>query len=73
MSQRFQKTLGRSINQQIRKARVEIIIRMLVETNLPVRRIAMTCGFTSVDHIARYFRKEKSMSLLNYRKKYGQK
>jgi LacI family transcriptional regulator, galactose operon repressor len=73
LSQRFQKTLGHSINQQIRKARVEIIVRMLVETNLTVRRIAMTCGFTSVDHIARYFRKEKGMSLLDYRKKYGQK
>ena len=73
LCQRFQKTLGCSINQQIKKARVEIITRMLVETNLTVRRIAMTCGFTSVDHIARYFRKEKGMSLLNYRKKYGQK
>ena len=73
LCQKFQKTLGRSINQHIRKVRVEIITRMLVETNLTVRRIAITCGFTSVDHIARYFRKERGMSLLAYRKKYGQK
>ena len=71
--QRFQKALGRSINQEIRQVQVEIITRMLVETNLPVSRIAMDLGFTSIDHIARYFRKEKGMSPLDYREKYGQK
>lgn len=71
--QRFQKALGRSINQEIRQVQVEIITRMLVETNLPVSRIAMDLGFTSIDHIARYFRKEKGISPLEYREKHGQK
>jgi len=71
--QKFQKNLSCSINQKIRQVRIEIIARMLVETNLPVSRIAMDLGFTSIDHIARYFKKEKGMGLLAYRKKYGQK
>ena len=71
--QKFQKNLGSSINQEIRQVRIKIITRMLVETNLPVSRIAMALGFTSIDHIARYFKKEKGMGLLAYRRKYGQK
>ena len=71
--QKFQKNLGCPINQKIRQARIEIIARMLAETNLPVSRIAMALGFTSIDHIARYFKKEKGMGLLAYRRKYGQK
>ncbi len=69
----FRKVLGRSPNEEIRRARVEQIVRMLVETNLPVSKIAFALGYSSVAHIARYFRQEKGMNLQSYRKLYGRK
>jgi len=71
--QRFHKVLGRSPNEEIRRARVEQIVRMLIETNLPISKIALTLGYTNVAHIARYFRQEKGMNLQSYRKLYGRK
>ena len=71
--QRFHRILGRSPNDEIRRVRVEQIVRMLVETNLSISRIASTLGYTGAAHIARYFRQEKGISLLEYRKQYGHK
>lgn len=71
--QRFHKVLGRSPNEEIRRARVEQIVRMLIETNLPISKIALTLGYSNVAHIARYFRQEKGMNLQSYRKLYGRK
>ncbi|MBI9019620.1 MAG: DNA-binding transcriptional regulator [Phycisphaerae bacterium] len=68
---RFKQALGRSILDEIRKVRIEQVSRMLTETNLPVSNIAMSLGFPGIDHIARFFRKEKKMSPLTYRKRYG--
>jgi len=70
---RFHKVLGHSPNDEIRHVRVEQIVRMLVETNLPVSKIALALGYSSVAHIARYFRQEKGMNLQSYRKLYGRK
>jgi len=71
--QQFRRVLGRSPNEEIRRARVEQIVRMLVETNLPVSKIALALGYSGVAHIARYFRQEKGMNLQSYRKLYGRK
>jgi len=68
---RFKRVLGRSINDQIRKVRTELIAHMLTETNLSVRAIAMSLGFTGESHIARYFGREKGMSLKDYRRQYN--
>jgi len=73
MERRFRRVLGRSVLAEIRRVRIEQVARMLAETNLPVSQIALALGFDGVDHIARYFRREKGMSPLKYRKKHGQK
>jgi len=73
LEKRFRKILGRSILCEIRRVRVEQIVRMLIGTNLPISHIASSLGYPSVDHIARYFRREKAMSPLTYRKQYGSK
>ena len=73
LEKRFQKILGRSVLCEIRRVRVEQIVRMLVGTNLPISQIASKLGYPSVDHIARYFRQEKAMTPLAYRKQYGPK
>jgi AraC-like DNA-binding protein len=44
---------------------------MLLETSIPVFQIAKTLGYSSSEHIARPFRKEKGMSPQQYRRKYS--
>ena len=73
LEQRFRRVLGRSILDEIKRVRIEQIRRLLVETNMSVSDIAATLGYSSVDHIARYFREEMKMSPLMYRKNFGQK
>jgi LacI family transcriptional regulator len=73
LEKRFQRVLKRSALQEIRLARVASISRMLVETNQTIAQIALTLGFTSEEHIARYFRREHNMTPLAYRRLYGRK
>lgn len=71
LEQRFRRELGRSVLNEIKRARVDQVARMLVETNLSVSQIAFALGYTGVENIARYFRSEKGMSPVAYRKLYG--
>jgi LacI family transcriptional regulator len=71
LENRFRQELERSILQEIRRVRVNLIAQMLVETDLPVSHIAAVLGYENLQHIARYFRKEKHMSLMAFRKSYG--
>jgi LacI family transcriptional regulator len=71
LERRFSRELGRTVLQETRRVRTEQIARLLVETHLPVSQIADSMGFADVRHFARYFRAEKRMSPLAYRKSYG--
>jgi LacI family transcriptional regulator len=73
LEQRFRRELGCSVLAEIKRARIDQVARMLVETNLSVSQIALALGYSGVENIARYFRSEKGMSPLAYRKLYGQK
>jgi LacI family transcriptional regulator len=70
LEKHFKQTLGRSVNAEIRRIRVDRIVKLLLETNLSISQIASTLGYSSENNISRFFRKEKKMSLLNYRKLY---
>ena len=67
---RFKKVLGRSINKVIRTQRVIKITDMLIETNMPISQIARELGFSSIEHISRFFGKEKGISPSGFRNKY---
>lgn len=71
LERRFRKEIGISILDQIRKARTEQICKLLVETTLPVGRIAESLGFEDVQHFARYFRSAHNISPIAYRKTFG--
>lgn len=71
LENRFRLELGRSILREIRRIRVDLIAQMLMETDLPVADIAGALGYENLQHIARYFRKEKHMSLMAFRKRHG--
>jgi LacI family transcriptional regulator len=68
---RFQKVLGRSIGSLIRSQRTARISKLLIETNLTISQIANELGYTSAEHIARYFRREKGMSPSEFRNTKG--
>jgi LacI family transcriptional regulator len=71
LENRFRKILRRPIFHEIRRVRVEQVARMLLETTLPVYRIADELGYSSSEHIARPFRAEMGMSPQEYRLKYS--
>ena len=51
--------------------RTDQIARLLVETDLPVAKIADLLGFPDMQHIARYFHADKHISPVAYRKAHG--
>jgi LacI family transcriptional regulator len=73
LEKRFREYLKHSALEEIRRVRTDQIARMLVETELPVGRIAETLGFGDLQHVARYFRAGKGLSPLDYRKTHGRK
>jgi len=68
LEKRFNKYLGRSIHHEIKRVRIEEIKRMLMDTALPVSRIAIMLGFPDANKISRYFREEMGLTPLAYRK-----
>jgi LacI family transcriptional regulator len=70
---KFRREIGCSILEHIRRVRTDQIVRLLVETELPVGQIAESLGFSDIQHFARYFRADKQMSPLAYRRTYGRR
>jgi LacI family transcriptional regulator len=73
LEKRFRSLLGRSILQEVRRARTDQIAKLLVETDMTVGQIADLLDFADTQHVARYFRTGKHMSPVAYRKAYGQR
>ena len=69
----FRQELRCTIYGHIRQVRTDQVARLLVETELPVGRIAEDMGFPDLQHFARYFRAGKGMSPLAYRKRHGRR
>ena len=68
---KFQRDLECSIHEYIKRLRTDQIVRLLVETDLPVGQIADSLGFSDIQHFARYFRAGTQMSPLAYRRSFG--
>jgi len=73
LEKRFKNVLHRSVYQEIRRVRVNYIIKLLVGTDLTITEIAIKSGFDGVEHISRCFRKETGISPREYRKRHGRK
>ena len=65
---RFQGTLGRSIRAEIERVRLGWAKQMLVETNLPVAKIAEHTGFSSQSYLSRVFHRVTGLTLGRYRR-----
>ncbi len=66
--QKFKDIIGRPIYDEIRRARMDYAARMLAETNLSVLEISWKLGYPDSKNLSRMFKKEKGMTLLQYRK-----
>jgi LacI family transcriptional regulator len=67
---RFQHHLGRGIREEIQRVRLNLVQQFLVETNLPVWKIAEIAGFNQLAYLSRVFHRETGMTLLQYRRKH---
>jgi LacI family transcriptional regulator len=68
---KFMKTLGRSVYDEIKRVRIDLIKQMLIETDLSISDIAVKLGFDSDSHTARYFEQKMGMTPMKYRKLIG--
>lgn len=62
LEHRFSQVLGRTPAAEIRRVRLELVKRMLLETDLPIARIANRCGFNHSEVMIRCFRREVGIS-----------
>lgn len=67
LEKRFNKTLGRTIMGEVRRIRIDLICKMLTETDMSISEITATFNFADIEHISRYFKKEKGLSLREFR------
>ncbi len=70
---RFKKVLSRTVYQQIKQTRIELISKLLINTNLTISEISYELGCVDIDNISRFFKKEKSLTPRQFRKKFGKK
>lgn len=70
LEQRFQAAIGRTVMQEVRRARVDSARRLLSTTELPLPRIAELCGFTSAALFSVAFRRERGIPPGAYRRRF---
>ena len=67
----FKKNYGTTIIKYLLKKRVGYACELLVNTDIPIRSVAYSCGFSDEIHFMKTFKKEMGMSALAYRKTGG--
>ncbi len=70
---RFRSLQGRTIREEIEECRLEEVAKQILTTRLPMRKIAVSCGFRNVSHLGVLFRKRYGTSLLGWRRAHGTK
>jgi LacI family transcriptional regulator len=74
LEQHFRKVLNHSVHYEIKYTRVNQMVDMLIGTNLSVSQIAKLLGYPcATNYIYRYFKQQKGMSPLDYRRKFAPK
>jgi LacI family transcriptional regulator len=73
INDRFVKILNRSIYTEIKRARIDHVCQMLLETDLSMSDIAFKLGYDNASHIARYFKQKMGILPMDYRRLHGHK
>lgn len=64
---RFRKALGRSVQDEIERVRLERVKRLLAETDTPVARLAELAGFSAASYMGLVFHRETGKTPRQYR------
>ena len=67
---RFKNALGYSVHERIKKEKINRMAELLTETDMSIIEIALSLGFSNINHVSRFFKQEKGLSPNTYRKKY---
>lgn len=70
LENKFKNITGRSIMEELNRKRIELIISLLVDSDLSIKEMCNKFEFIGVDHFSRFFKKETGFSLREYRSKY---
>jgi len=62
LSREFKRITGFTIGEYLRNARVQKAHHLLVESDMPIQRIALECGFGSLSQFGRIFRRLRGSS-----------
>ena len=66
---RFRAATGRSIHAEIQRAHVDRAKHLLLETDLPLPKVAEACGFGSPSYLAAVFQRNLGVTPIKYRAK----
>lgn len=66
---RFQRALGRTIHSEIQMARLQRAQRLLMETDLPMPKVADVAGYGSASYLIQVFRQKFGMTPAKYRQR----
>lgn len=64
---RFKKTLGRSVKDEITRARVARSLVLLRETPMTLQQVAEACGFATASHFSRIFKESQDVTPGSFR------
>ena len=70
---RFARTLGRSVHEEIKRVRVDELAHLLVSTDLPMSQLAVRLGCPDIKNLARYFKQATGVTPLQYRHQHSPK
>ena len=73
LERRFKKLLGRTINDELIRLRIERLKRLLLETDAPVKTLCSDVGFGTNVHMHNVFKKHTGMTPTAFRKKHIRK
>lgn len=67
LEKRFECVLERSVIDEVKRVRMETVLRLVTQTQQPFDHIARKCGFLSVNHLRTLFREEIGQTMSDYR------
>jgi LacI family transcriptional regulator len=70
LERKFRAVLGRSPLEEIRRARLERVRELLVNTDLPMPTIAVRSGFDSAVRLTTVFREETGLTPTGFRRQF---
>jgi LacI family transcriptional regulator len=65
---RFRAACGRSLHDEIQSTRLDRVVRLLKETDLPLTEVCTRCGYQTDVHLRRIFKRRFGCSMRDYRK-----